>query len=147
MYKYTVWLLCHISFLYCCYVVVKVSSIFLLQLKSRVSFHEHLLPVCLPPPNYELAPGTYCTVVGWGKREDRDGEYWQHRICCLVSAVHYLFCSICSTVSAVVSVVQYLQCSVFRIASAVYCLQCIICCTVSAVQYLLYCVCSAEHAV
>jgi len=60
---------------------------FLLQLKSRVSFHEHLLPVCLPPPNYELAPGTYCTVIGWGKKEDREGEYWWYRICCIVFAV------------------------------------------------------------
>ena len=118
--------------------MVKVSSIFLLQLKSRVSFHEHLLPVCLPPPNYELAPGTICTVVGWGKKEDRDGEYWQYRICCLVSAVQYLLCSICSTVSAVVSAVQYLQYSVCSGVSAVQCLQCSICCTVSAVQNLLY---------
>lgn len=41
------------------------------QLATRVAFHEHLLPVCLPPPHIrELVPGTNCTVVGWGKRED-----------------------------------------------------------------------------
>lgn len=101
--------------LYCCSVGVKASSIFLLQLESRVTFHEHLLPVCLPPPNYELAPGTVCTVIGWGKRADRDGEYWQYRICCIVSAVHHLLYNACST------------------ASAVWCLMYSICCIVSAV--------------
>lgn len=44
---------------------------FPLQLATRVAFHEHLLPVCLPPPHIrEMVPGTNCTVVGWGKRED-----------------------------------------------------------------------------
>ncbi|KAH8372887.1 hypothetical protein KR009_007281 [Drosophila setifemur] len=43
------------------------------QLATRVSFHEHLLPVCLPPPNVRnLHSGTLCTVIGWGKREDKD---------------------------------------------------------------------------
>nr|CAD7408789.1 unnamed protein product [Timema poppensis] len=47
-----------------------------LPLKSRVTFHEHLLPVCLPAPNKELQPGTVCTVIGWGKKEDKDiSEY------------------------------------------------------------------------
>ena len=46
-----------------------------LQLKSRVTFHEHLLPVCLPTANHELVPGTVCTVIGWGKREDKDGMF------------------------------------------------------------------------
>ncbi|KAL1398008.1 hypothetical protein pipiens_009294 [Culex pipiens pipiens] len=47
------------------------NDIALFQLATRVAFHEHLLPVCLPPPHIrELVPGTNCTVVGWGKRED-----------------------------------------------------------------------------
>lgn len=47
------------------------NDIALFQLATRVAFHEHLLPVCLPPPHIrEMTPGTNCTVVGWGKRED-----------------------------------------------------------------------------
>ncbi|XP_020818063.1 uncharacterized protein LOC110191533 isoform X1 [Drosophila serrata] len=49
------------------------NDIALFQLATRVAFHEHLLPVCLPPPNVRsLHPGTLCTVIGWGKREDKD---------------------------------------------------------------------------
>lgn len=44
-----------------------------LQLATRVAFHEHLLPVCLPPPSIKsLRPEQLCTVIGWGKREDKD---------------------------------------------------------------------------
>ncbi|XP_018578515.1 atrial natriuretic peptide-converting enzyme-like [Anoplophora glabripennis] len=46
------------------------NDVALFQLSARVTFHEHLLPVCLPPPNKELKPGTRCTVIGWGKKED-----------------------------------------------------------------------------
>lgn len=46
------------------------NDVALFQLSSRVTFHEHLLPVCLPPANKELVPGTVCTVIGWGKKED-----------------------------------------------------------------------------
>nr|XP_018913132.1 PREDICTED: atrial natriuretic peptide-converting enzyme isoform X1 [Bemisia tabaci] len=46
------------------------NDVALFQLKTKVEFHEHLVPVCLPPPNYELAPGTMCTVIGWGKTDD-----------------------------------------------------------------------------
>jgi corin len=53
----------------------RVLTFFLSQLRSRVTFHEHLLPVCLPTRDRELSPGTLCTVIGWGKREDKDGEY------------------------------------------------------------------------
>ncbi|PSN50388.1 hypothetical protein C0J52_17035, partial [Blattella germanica] len=53
------------------------NDVALFQLKSRVTFHEHLLPVCLPPPNHELIPGTYCTVIGWGKREDKDASEYE----------------------------------------------------------------------
>ncbi|KAG8226596.1 hypothetical protein J437_LFUL007288, partial [Ladona fulva] len=48
------------------------NDVALFQLKSRVTFHEHLLPVCLPPSSHQLVPETLCTVIGWGKREDRD---------------------------------------------------------------------------
>lgn len=51
------------------------NDVALFQLASRVTFHEHLLPVCLPPPNRELTPGTICTVIGWGKREDKGSKY------------------------------------------------------------------------
>ncbi|KAL1465624.1 hypothetical protein WDU94_005178 [Cyamophila willieti] len=52
------------------------NDIALFQVKQKVKFNDHLLPVCLPPPNYELEPGTRCTVIGWGKREDtRVSEY------------------------------------------------------------------------
>ncbi|XP_063697849.1 uncharacterized protein LOC134828792 [Culicoides brevitarsis] len=48
------------------------NDIALFQLVSRVAFHEHLLPVCLPPRNMpEIMAGTNCTVIGWGKREDK----------------------------------------------------------------------------
>uniref|UniRef100_A0A182TY97 Peptidase S1 domain-containing protein n=1 Tax=Anopheles melas TaxID=34690 RepID=A0A182TY97_9DIPT len=49
------------------------NDIALFQLATRVAFHEHLLPVCLPPPHIrELPTGINCTVVGWGKREERN---------------------------------------------------------------------------
>lgn len=48
------------------------NDVALFQLSKRVAFHEHLLPVCLPPPGLEeLKPGTVCTVIGWGKKEDK----------------------------------------------------------------------------
>lgn len=51
------------------------------QLATRVAFHDHLLPVCLPPPNMkELIAGTNCTVIGWGKKEDKNCE-----LCCVDS--------------------------------------------------------------
>lgn len=43
---------------------------------SPVTFHEHLLPVCLPSADRELTPGTVCTVIGWGKKEDTGSEYY-----------------------------------------------------------------------
>lgn len=30
--------------------------------------------MCLPPAKREIRPGTECTVIGWGKREDKNGE-------------------------------------------------------------------------
>ena len=40
-----------------------------------MEFHEHLRPVCLPPANIDLAPGTVCTVIGWGKKEDTESLF------------------------------------------------------------------------
>lgn len=39
-----------------------------------MAFHDQLLPVCLPPALKEIKPGTHCTVIGWGKREDKNGK-------------------------------------------------------------------------
>lgn len=51
-------------------------SLLHLQLVTRVAFHDHLLPVCLPPSDMkELAAGTNCTVIGWGKKEDKNCEF------------------------------------------------------------------------
>lgn len=46
---------------------------YLPQLHNRVTFHEHLLPVCLPHANFRLKAAKWCTVIGWGKRKDEDG--------------------------------------------------------------------------
>ncbi|CAH2050960.1 unnamed protein product, partial [Iphiclides podalirius] len=52
------------------------NDIALFQLAVRVRYHEQLSPVCLPPPKRTLEPGTLCTVIGWGKRDDKDmSEY------------------------------------------------------------------------
>ncbi|CAG9796269.1 unnamed protein product [Diatraea saccharalis] len=52
------------------------NDIALFQLAVRVRYHEQLAPVCLPPARRALAPGTLCTVIGWGKRDDKDmSEY------------------------------------------------------------------------
>ncbi|XP_054267940.1 atrial natriuretic peptide-converting enzyme-like isoform X2 [Macrosteles quadrilineatus] len=52
------------------------NDVALFQLATRVTFHEHLLPVCLPEANFKLKEGRMCTVIGWGKREDSDvSEY------------------------------------------------------------------------
>ncbi|KAG6796821.1 hypothetical protein HZU73_07807 [Apis mellifera caucasica] len=52
------------------------NDVALFQLEKRVQFHEHLRPVCLPTANTQLIPGTLCTVIGWGKKNDTDtSEY------------------------------------------------------------------------
>ncbi|XP_049878889.1 atrial natriuretic peptide-converting enzyme-like [Pectinophora gossypiella] len=52
------------------------NDIALFQLAARVRYHEQLSPVCLPPAGRRLPPGTKCTVIGWGKRDDNDmSEY------------------------------------------------------------------------
>ncbi|XP_077291276.1 atrial natriuretic peptide-converting enzyme-like [Arctopsyche grandis] len=52
------------------------NDVALFQLASKVTFHEQLVPVCLPPASRQLPEGTLCTVIGWGKREDKEiSEY------------------------------------------------------------------------
>ncbi|BES92710.1 serine protease [Nesidiocoris tenuis] len=52
------------------------NDIALFQLQHKVTFHEHLRPVCLPEPGHELQAGSICTVIGWGKKEDSNlSEY------------------------------------------------------------------------
>jgi atrial natriuretic peptide-converting enzyme len=51
---------------------------YLPQLYHRVTFHEHLLPVCLPEEDFHLKEAKVCTVIGWGKRKDEDGN---RRVC------------------------------------------------------------------
>ncbi|KAJ8670591.1 hypothetical protein QAD02_001850 [Eretmocerus hayati] len=58
------------------FIIAHDNDVALFQLEHRVEFHEHLRPVCLPSANIELAPGTVCTVIGWGKKEDTEtSEY------------------------------------------------------------------------
>ncbi|XP_076662146.1 uncharacterized protein LOC143365660 [Halictus rubicundus] len=52
------------------------NDVALFQLEKRVQFHDDLRPVCLPPANKPLVPGTVCTVIGWGKKNVSDtSEY------------------------------------------------------------------------
>ncbi|XP_044580034.1 atrial natriuretic peptide-converting enzyme-like isoform X2 [Cotesia glomerata] len=53
------------------------NDVALFQLSKRVGFNEHLRPVCLPKASVELAPGTICTVIGWGKKDDTDGSQYE----------------------------------------------------------------------
>ncbi|XP_076684868.1 uncharacterized protein LOC143377485 [Andrena cerasifolii] len=53
------------------------NDVALFQLEKRVQFHEHLRPVCLPTANTHLIPGTLCTVIGWGKKNDTDSSEYE----------------------------------------------------------------------
>lgn len=44
------------------------------QLSEKLTFHEFLLPVCLPTPNMVLKPNISCTVIGWGRRNGLEGN-------------------------------------------------------------------------
>ncbi|XP_043259003.1 uncharacterized protein LOC122401117 [Colletes gigas] len=57
--------------------VVHDNDVALFQLEKRVQFHEHLRPVCLPTVNMHLIPGTLCTVIGWGKKNDTDSSEYE----------------------------------------------------------------------
>ncbi|XP_037034832.1 atrial natriuretic peptide-converting enzyme isoform X2 [Bradysia coprophila] len=77
--------------------IIHDNDIALFQLESRVAFHEHLLPVCLPPSGMkELKPGTSCTVIGWGKKELKKGKLFPSHssmtiIITNLSFIFYLF--------------------------------------------------------
>ncbi|XP_076384843.1 uncharacterized protein LOC117228049 isoform X2 [Megalopta genalis] len=51
------------------------NDVALFQLEKRVQFHDDLRPVCLPSADKVLVPGTVCTVIGWGKKNDSDSTY------------------------------------------------------------------------
>ncbi|CAK9832349.1 Atrial natriuretic peptide-converting enzyme [Anthophora retusa] len=53
------------------------NDVALFQLEKRVQFHEHIRPVCLPTVKTELIPGTLCTVIGWGKKNDTDSSEYE----------------------------------------------------------------------
>ncbi|XP_034183521.1 uncharacterized protein LOC117605855 [Osmia lignaria lignaria] len=57
--------------------VAQDNDVALFQLEKRVQFHEHLRPVCLPSANMHLTPGTICTVIGWGKKNDTDSSQYE----------------------------------------------------------------------
>lgn len=49
-----------------------INKVLIRQLSVRVRYHEQVSPVCLPPADRVLKPGTVCTVIGWGKRDDKE---------------------------------------------------------------------------
>ncbi|KAG7205357.1 hypothetical protein KM043_007357 [Ampulex compressa] len=53
------------------------NDVALFQLEKRVQYHEHLRPVCLPSASTNLTPGTLCTVIGWGKKNDTDSSEYE----------------------------------------------------------------------
>ncbi|XP_012537238.2 uncharacterized protein LOC105837206 isoform X1 [Monomorium pharaonis] len=53
------------------------NDVALFQLDRRVQYHEHLKPVCLPTADTNLTPNTYCTVIGWGKKNDTDSSEYE----------------------------------------------------------------------
>lgn len=42
------------------------NDVALLKLATPVLWNQHASPVCLPPPGFELPPGTSCVITGWG---------------------------------------------------------------------------------
>ncbi|XP_077279868.1 uncharacterized protein LOC143907164 [Temnothorax americanus] len=53
------------------------NDVALFQLERPVQYHEHLRPVCLPTADIDLTPNTYCTVIGWGKKNDTDSSEYE----------------------------------------------------------------------
>ncbi|KAL4121979.1 hypothetical protein QTP88_014394 [Uroleucon formosanum] len=52
-------------------------DIALFKLSEKLTFHEFLLPVCLPPPNMVLKANISCTVIGWGRRNGLEGADYE----------------------------------------------------------------------
>ncbi|XP_050520113.1 atrial natriuretic peptide-converting enzyme [Daktulosphaira vitifoliae] len=53
------------------------NDIAIFKLSEKLTFHEFLLPVCLPPPNMVLKPNITCTVIGWGRRNGLEGADYE----------------------------------------------------------------------
>ncbi|XP_076228713.1 uncharacterized protein LOC116431886 isoform X2 [Nomia melanderi] len=53
------------------------NDVALFQLEKPVQFHDDLRPVCLPSADTHLVPGTLCTVIGWGKKNDTDASEYE----------------------------------------------------------------------
>ncbi|XP_050446690.1 atrial natriuretic peptide-converting enzyme [Cataglyphis hispanica] len=53
------------------------NDIALFQLERPVQYNDHLKPVCLPSATTDLTPGTLCTVIGWGKKNDTDSSEYE----------------------------------------------------------------------
>ncbi|XP_025270509.1 uncharacterized protein LOC105249312 isoform X1 [Camponotus floridanus] len=53
------------------------NDIALFQLERRVHYNDHLKPVCLPTAATNLKPGTLCTVIGWGKKNDTESSEYE----------------------------------------------------------------------
>ncbi|XP_025409654.1 atrial natriuretic peptide-converting enzyme isoform X2 [Sipha flava] len=52
-------------------------DIALFKLSEKLTFHEFLLPVCLPTPNMVLKTNISCTVIGWGRRNGLEGADYE----------------------------------------------------------------------
>ncbi|KAI4884520.1 hypothetical protein NFI96_020491 [Prochilodus magdalenae] len=46
-------------------------DIALVKLREPVAWNDHIQPICLPSTDMQFAPGTLCTITGWG--DIRDG--------------------------------------------------------------------------
>lgn len=69
-------------------------DIALLLLEEPVDFDEFLRPICLPKDDLKLIPGTYCTVVGWGKSmHDEEADYLSVAHEVGVPIVHHSICA------------------------------------------------------
>lgn len=64
-----------------------------MQLATRVAFHDHLLPVCLPPQGMkELDENMQCTVIGWGKKQSCE---WKNIILSTSAILFFLIEEFC----------------------------------------------------
>ena len=69
------------------------SDIALIRLNSPVSWGPAVSPVCLPPPDYDVPPGTQCVITGWGVAGNCTNNISplliSRSICCIVNDVTY----------------------------------------------------------
>ncbi|XP_015903778.2 plasminogen [Parasteatoda tepidariorum] len=52
----------------------KQHDLALVKLNAPVTVTDYVMPVCLPPANYSLTPGTLCYVTGWGDTYNTGAE-------------------------------------------------------------------------